>query len=89
MESKPDLEYLAHYGVKGMHWGIRKEREHSLRQRTSKEKIPKNRSFRSITKQQKRSGSSNREVKSSAKDSMNRGEVFAAAWSAFLVGFLY
>lgn len=26
MESKPDLEYLAHYGVKGMKWGVRKDR---------------------------------------------------------------
>lgn len=28
-EEKPDLEELAHYGVKGMKWGIRKDRDDS------------------------------------------------------------
>lgn len=27
LEEKPDLEYLAHFGVKGMKWGVRKARD--------------------------------------------------------------
>lgn len=27
IDAKPDLEYLAHFGVKGMKWGVRKQRE--------------------------------------------------------------
>ena len=37
-DEKPDLEFLAHYGIKGMKWGIRRKRN---RTRTTKPSIPK------------------------------------------------
>lgn len=38
-EEKPDLEYLAHYGVKGMKWGIRKARKVGSAVRKNKGKL--------------------------------------------------
>lgn len=35
MEEKPSLEDLAHYGVKGMHWGVQKARTGDVARETA------------------------------------------------------
>lgn len=55
MEEKPDLEYLAHYGVKGMKWGIRKAvRRVGRVRRKNKHQAAREKAYRSMRESKSR-----------------------------------